>query len=66
MLSQQPRNQTSSFVFGPLYLPSLALVLIVIACFMAGTGSASLPNGGLSMYEISTRPWLYNLTLKYL
>jgi len=27
--------------------------------------SRGVPTGGLSMFEISTRPWLYNLTLKY-
>ena len=42
----------------------ISLLVFVVITLLVGS-SNGVPQGGLSMFEISTRPWLYNLTLKY-
>lgn len=46
-------------------MPRLLFFVVVVLAIMTRRAQGVVPAGGMSMYEISTRPWLYNLTQKY-
>lgn len=47
------------------YIRFLLVVLGSVVLLMQAESTVAVPNGGMSLYELSARPWLYNLTQKY-